>query len=150
MKCGYRMLLSYIDNIINFKLKEQNKSINTILTKKETLKNNKKEKGKKDIRTGLRNIFSYPPKKYKLKFFENNNIFKVNENNNKHVSRKKHKSKKKEKLSQNLDNDNNNMKIKKKNKNSRENKISKTTKNNNISSSLRKIIYTKLNFYNYY
>ena len=42
------------------------------------------------------------------------------------------------------------MKIKKKNKNSRENKISKTTKNNNISSSLRKIIYTKLNFYNYY
>ena len=80
MKCGHRMLLSVIDNIINLKINNQNKTINKISTKKETLKNNKKEKGKKDKRTGLRNIFSFPPKKYNLKFFENNNIYPGKEN----------------------------------------------------------------------
>ena len=150
MKCGHRMLLSVIDNIINLKLKNQNKNANTIQTKKEALKNNKLEKLKKYRRTGLRNIFSFPPKKINLKFFENNNIYPGKEDNNKKGSRKKNKSKNNEKLSQNRDNDNKKMTINKKKKDLRKIKDSKSIKNNNINSSKRGLNNTKIKFYNDY
>ena len=146
MKCGYPSLLSDINNIINFKLKNPGSNNIKFQTRGEDFRNNQKLKGK----IGSKKKHNSPPKKYNFNFANNkNNIFsgdQTNEGNSRRKINLKSKN-----LSLNLKKDNKG--IKSKINNSKKNKtpgLSKYDKTIGKNQSLSDIINNKQNKYNDY